>query len=200
MNNPIKFYFVCLSPWSYLAMEVLQNIADRHDREIVFKPIDVGRAWAETGAGKPLRDRASVLQDYRLVELERWANWRGVPLNSTPKHHPVPFTLSSSMIIAAIQSGLGAFEITRALMKGCWVHEKDISNPDDVLAIVDSVGINGKELLDMAESDEVASVLSSNTDDALLDGAWSVPSFVVDEELFFGQDRLEMMDWRLLGS
>ena len=104
------------------------------------------------------------------------------------------------MIISAILSGLGAFEITRALMKGCWVQEKDISNPDDVLAIVDSVGFKGKELLDMVESEEVASVLSANTDEALLDGAWSVPSFVVDGELFFGQDRLEMLDWRLSGS
>ncbi len=200
MNNPIKFYFVCLSPWSYLAMEALQDIADRHQREIIFKPIDVGRTWAETGAGKPLRDRANVLQTYRLIELERWASWRGVSLNPKPKHHPVPFNLSSGMIIAAIQTGVCAFEITRALMKGCWVHEKDISNPDDVLAIVDSIGINGKELLDMVESEEVVSVLSANTDEALLDGAWSVPSFVVDSELFFGQDRLEMMDWRLSGS
>ena len=78
--------------------------------------------------------------------------------------------------------------------------EKDISNPDDVLAIVDSVGFKGKELLDMVESEEVVSVLLDNTDEALLDGAWSVPSFVVDGELFFGQDRLEMLDWRLSGS
>ena len=197
INNPIKFYFVCLSPWAYLAIDNLASIASRHERTVEFKPIDVGRAWQETEAGKPLHDRPLVLKEYRMIELERWAEWRGVVINRLPKYHPVPFALSSNVIIAAMKAGLDVLKITRALMQGCWVYEKDISNADDVRAILEGIGVDSKPLLELANSDEIASVLVANTNEALSDGAWSVPSFIIDGELFFGQDRLEMIEWRL---
>ena len=141
-----------------------------------------------------------MLQAYRLIELPRWATWRNVPINSKPKHFPAPFLLSSGVIIAAGQAGADRYEITRALMRGCWVDEKNIADRDDVAAIADSVGLDGAALIAAADSDAVTAELQANTDESLTDGAWSVPSFVVDGELFFGQDRLEMMDWRLSGA
>ena len=200
MSDPIKFYFACISPWSYLAVDALKSLADKHGREIAFKPTDVGRSWSETGAGRPLGDRPEVLQAYRLIELPRWAAWRGVPINSRPKHFPAPFLLSSGVIIAAGQAGADMFEITRVLMRGCWVDEKNIGDPDDVAALADSVGLDGAALVAAAESEVVTAELQANTDESLTDGLWSVPSFVVDGEPFFGQDRLEMMDWRLSGA
>lgn len=200
MNDPIKFYFACISPWSYLAVDALKDLADRHGRAIAYKPTDVGRAWGETGAGRPLGDRPEVLQAYRLVELPRWAKWRDVPLNSHPAHFPAPYHLSSGVIIAAGQAGHDQYGITRALMRGCWVDEKNIGDPDDVAAIADSVGLDGAALVAAADSDAVTAELAANTDESLADGVWSVPSFVVDGEPFFGQDRIEMMDWRLSGN
>ena len=67
MSDPIKFYFACVSPWSYLGLDKLQEIAERHNRTIAFKPTNVGRTWAETGAGQPLGNRPDVLQSYRLL-------------------------------------------------------------------------------------------------------------------------------------
>ena len=106
MSNPIKYYFACISPWSYLGLDGLVDIASKHGRDIALMPIDVGRGWKETGAGRPLGERPEVLQSYRLIELPRWAAWRGVPINAEPKHFPVPFLLSSHVIIAARQAGL----------------------------------------------------------------------------------------------
>ena len=74
------------------------------------------------------------------------------------------------------------------------------ATPEDVTAILDGLGLDGAALADASGSDEVAAELQSNTDAALADKAWSVPSIVVDGELFFGQDRLEMIDWRLSGG
>lgn len=90
MTAPIDFYFACVSPWSYLAVDELKRLADSHGRTIAFKPTDVGRTWGETGAGRPLGDRPQVLQDYRLIELPRWAAWRGTEINKRPKHFPAP--------------------------------------------------------------------------------------------------------------
>lgn len=200
MSEPIKFYFACVSPWSYLAVDALKDIAGKHGRDIAYKPTDVGRTWSETGAGRPLGDRPEVLQAYRLIELPRWAKWRGVPINTEPKHFPAPFVLSSRVIIAAGQAGAEMYGITRALMRGCWVDERNIGDPGDVAAIADSVGLDGAALVAAADSDAVTAELEANTDESLADGVWSVPSFIVDGEPFFGQDRLEMIDWRLSGN
>ncbi|MEK9900872.1 MAG: 2-hydroxychromene-2-carboxylate isomerase [Rhodospirillaceae bacterium] len=200
MSDPIKFYFACVSPWSYLALDGLKSIAEKHGREVVYKPTHVGRQWQETGAGRTLGDRPEVLQAYRLIDLPRWAAWRDVPLNTEPKHFPAPFLLSSCVIIAAGQTGAEMYEITRALMRGCWAEERNIGDPDDVAAIANGIGLDGAALVAAAETDPVMAQLEANTDESLADGAWSVPSIVVDGELFFGQDRLEMIDWRLSGA
>lgn len=200
MSDPIKFYFACVSPWSYLGLDKLREIAERHGRTIAFKPTNVGRTWAETGAGQPLGNRPEVLQSYRLLELPRWGQWRGVPINPEPKHFPAPFLLSSHVIIAAGQAGEDMYAVTRALMRGCWVEDRNIGDERDVTEILDGLGLDGTTLVAAAGSDAVAAELEAHTEDALADKAWSVPSYVVDGELFFGQDRLEMIDWRLSGS
>jgi len=200
MSAPIKFYFACVSPWSYLGLDALKGIADRHGRTIAFKPTNVGRTWSETGAGQPLGNRPEVLQSYRLQELPRWGAWRNVPINPQPQHFPAPFMLSSSAIIAAGQAGEDMYAVTRALMRGCWVEERNIGDERDVAEILDGLGLDGAALVAAAGSEAVAAELEANTDDALADKAWSVPSYVVDGELFFGQDRLEMIDWRLSGN
>lgn len=200
MSDPIRFYFACVSPWSYLGLDALKDIADRHNRTIAFKPTNVGRTWSETGAGQPLGNRPAVLQSYRLLELPRWGAWRGVPINPEPKHFPAPFLLSSHVIIAAGQAGEDMYAVTRALMRGCWVEERNIGDERDVTEILDGLGLDGAALVTAAGSDAVAAELEAHTDDALADKAWSVPSYVVDGELFFGQDRLEMIDWRLSGG
>ena len=85
-------------------------------------------------------------------------------------------------------------------MRGCWVDERNIGDRDDVASILDGLGLDGAALVAASDSAAVAAELSANTDEALVDKAWSVPSFVVDGELFFGQDRIEMIDWRLSGG
>ena len=92
------------------------------------------------------------------------------------------------------------YAVTRALMRGCWVEERNISDERDVAEILDGLGLDGASLVAAAGSDAVAAELEAHTDDALSDKAWSVPSYVVNGELFFGQDRLEMIDWRLSGG
>jgi len=198
MSNPIKFYFVCVSPWSYLAIDKLKDIALSNQRQIDFRPIDVAVSWKITGAGQPLNKRPEVLQAYRIIELQRWAKWRNINININPKFFPVPFALSSRVIIAALESNPGKeFELTRALMRGCWEDEKDISNTDHVRDIIEKVGLDGSELIQIANSEKTSEKLISNTYEAIEFGAWSVPSFYFDGELFFGQDRLEMIDWKI---
>ncbi len=200
MTTDIQFYFACVSPWSYLAIERLHAIAGQHGRKVDCKPIDVGRAWSTTGGGRPMGQRPQVAIDYRLVELPRWRDFRNVPLNVEPKHFPVPYQLSSNVIIAARLSGADVYPLTLGLMRGCWAEERDISDAETVKSIADAAGLNGAALLAEADRQAVADAMAAYTDEALAAGAWSVPSIVVDGELFFGQDRLELIEWRLNGG
>lgn len=200
MPGTIEFYFGCVSPWSYLAVEALHDMAQRFDRPVAYRPIDIARIWQTTGAGRPMNQRPRALLDYRLVDLPRWAKFRGVPLNLHPKHFPTAYGPSSAIIVAARQAGADVYPLTRALMRGCWVDEVDIGDPATCAAIADAVGLDGAALTASCDSTEVGDEIAANTDTAMAAGAWSVPSIVVDGELFFGQDRLELIAWRLAGN
>jgi 2-hydroxychromene-2-carboxylate isomerase len=123
-----------------------------------------------------------------------------VPINLHPKHFPTGYAPSSTIIVAARQTGADVYPLTRALMRGCWVDEVDIGDPATCAAIADAAGLDGAALNAAAEGAAVADEIAANTDAAMAAGAWSVPSIVVDGELFFGQDRLELIDWRLAGN
>ena len=193
----IDFYFVCVSPWAFIGIDKLNELSISYGRSINFKPIDLISLWKEAGAGKPLKDRPAVLKDYRLIELRRWTEWRKKSMNINPKHFPVPFNPSSRAIIAALQSDLDGYKITRAIMSGCWVEDKNISNPDDLKSIISGIGMDAQHILEHSNSNEVTEEMERNTQEALSRGLWSVPSYVVDQEIFYGQDRLEMIDWIL---
>ena len=198
MSAPINFYFACPSPWSYLALDALVELATRFNREIAYKPIEVERAWEETGTGRPLGEKPQALQDYRHVDLPRWARFRGVDIEPSPKKlDPETKFLTSKAIIAARQSGGDPYQLTKAFMRGLWIDNKDISDPATVSEIADAAGFNGSALVAAADTADVLDEWSANTTEALNHGVWSVPSIVVDDELFYGQDRLEMIAWRL---
>jgi 2-hydroxychromene-2-carboxylate isomerase len=198
-GRPIDFYFVCLSPWSLLGIDLLQEVAARHGRSVAFKPVNVARSWQETGAGRPIGERPKVLLDYRLVEIARWAKYRAMPLNVHPKHFPVPYTASSHLVIAARRAGADPYPLTRAIMRALWIEERDIADPTELARIADGLALDGAALVAAIDSQPVIDELEANTDEMIAAGGWSVPTYVVDGETFYGQDRLEMIDWRLSG-
>ena len=200
MTAAIDFYFACPSPWSYLATERLHDIAQRHGREVAYKPIDVGRAWSTTGGGRPMGERPQVALDYRLVELPRWRAFRDVPLNTEPKFFPVDHWPSSRVIVAARLTGADVHALTVGFMRACWAEERDIADPATIEAIAQAAGFDGAALLAASGEAAVTDAIATDTDQAMAAGAWSVPSMVVDGELFFGQDRLELIEWRLGGG
>lgn len=201
MSATINFYFACPSPWSYLALDALKGLAARHGRGIAYKPIDVEHAWKETSTGRPLGEKPQALQNYRDIDLPRWAAFRRVEIDPTPKKlAPATKFLTSRAIIAARQAGHDVYPLVRAFMRGLWVDNRDISEAATVTALATAAGFDGAALLAAAGSPTVNEEFAANTVEALQQGAWSVPSIVVDGELFYGQDRLEMIDWRLGGG
>lgn len=181
-----------------MGLERLQNIAQRHGATIRYKPVELPRIFATTGY-QPLAQRPPALLSHRMHELRRWRAYLGIRMNLEPKHFPVPDKLACLTIIAAQLQGHEVGDLTSALMRACWVDERDISDPGTVAAIVDTVGLDGAALTAAASGDAVSQRWKANTDEAITHATIGVPTYVVDGEVFFGQDRLEFLE-RLLND
>lgn len=198
MTKTIDYYFSPMSPWSYLGHDRLKAVAIKHRAKIDVKPVDFAQIFPATG-GVPVAKRAPARQQYRLVELARWQKQNRIPLTIEPKYFPYDVNAASLLVVAAVTE-LGeqmAMLISSAIFKGCWVEERDMGDPDELFAIVKSQGLNAADLITAARSEQNLARYQALTDEALARGVFGAPTYVYNDELFWGQDRLDFLDWAL---
>ncbi len=192
MAKSIDYYFSPVSPWTYLGHARFQEIARKHGASIAPKPVDYGRIFPVSG-GLPVNKRAPQRQAYRLVELERWRKYLGVPLNLQPKFFPYDAKLAALVIIAAGDAD-AAMKLAGAFMKGCWTDDRNMGDEAEVAAAIHGVGFNSTALLRQAAAPDIAARFEANTDEAIARQVFGAPTYVYKNELFWGQDRLEFLD------
>jgi 2-hydroxychromene-2-carboxylate isomerase len=154
------------------------------------------KVWSVSG-GLPLKERARQRQAYRHQELRRWRELLGIPCNLEPAFHPVADRRACYLVIAAQQQGLDWAKLSHALLRAVWVEERNVADHPTLAAIADECGMDGKALLVLAETPAVQAEYQANTDEAMRIGVFGAPAYVFDGELFWGQDRLDMLAWRL---
>lgn len=194
MTKTVDTYFTIVSPWAYFGHQRLIDMCARTGAKVVLKPVTMGSVFPATG-GVPLLKRAQERQDYRFVELERWREHLGLELNLRPAHFPVPDTLGGQVVLAAQDQGLDDVALTSALMRAVWVDEKNISDPDTVASIATSIGLDGPALINAADS--FADALIANSEEAIARGVFGFPFYIVGDEPFWGQDRLDFVEQAL---
>jgi 2-hydroxychromene-2-carboxylate isomerase len=193
MARRIEYFLSTASPWAYLGHGELQRIAARHDAEILCRPMPVRRLFDETG-GLPLPKRHPVRQAYRLVELQRWREIRGLALDLKPAHPLADSALGDRAVIAAVQSGHDPLPFAGAVMAGLWADRLDLSQEATLVRLADEAGLPGEDILRAAASDAVAESYEVSLADAMAAGIFGAPSYVLDGEVFWGQDRLVLLD------
>ncbi len=193
MARQIDYYFALYSPWSYLGHKALLEIVVKNKARLVYKPTPLVGLFAETG-GQVLSQRHEVRQRYRWVELQRWRDKRGVPLKLQPKFWPYASTLADRCVLAlnGIQHDPNTF-VTLAY-KACW--EKDLNLADETIiaSLLMASGLKAPEILAAANSPAVEAAYEQNKVDAAAAGVFGAPSYVLDGEVFWGQDRLDLLD------
>jgi 2-hydroxychromene-2-carboxylate isomerase len=192
----IDYYDSMSSPWTYLGHLRFLELARRFGLTVKHKPMDLLKVWSVSG-GLPLKQRAQQRQAYRHQELRRWREILGVPCNLEPAFHPVADRRACFLVIAAMAQNLDWEKLSYALLRAVWVEERNIADHPTLAAIADENGMDGKALLAATESAAVASEYQANTDEAMARGVFGAPTYVFDGELFWGQDRLDMLEWRL---
>ena len=192
----IDYYDAMSSPWTYLGHRRFEALARRHGLTIRHKPMDLLKVWSVSG-GLPLKQRALQRQAYRHSELKRWSEILQVPCKLEPAFHPVADRRACYMVIAAMRQGLDWSKLTHAILRAVWVEDRNIADHPTLAAIADECGLDGTSLLAATEDKAVKIEYETNTEEAIRIGVFGAPTYVYEGELFWGQDRLLMLDWRL---
>ena len=197
MTKHIDYYFATISPWMYLGHERFVEIARRNAATVAVKPVNFGDVFPASG-GLPLSKRAPQRQAYRLVELKRWSEFLGIPLNLQPKYFPANGDLAAFWILAAAeQSADDALALTGAIGRALWVEERDVANADTLAGLAQGRGLDAARLGDRAQSQAIKDRYAALTQEAIARGVFGAPTYVYHDELFWGQDRLDFLARKL---
>lgn len=193
MAVTIDYYYSHISPWAFLGHDVFVALAAQHGATINFKPVNLGQVFPESG-GQPLAKRHPLRQDYRFLELQRWREKRDLPLKLQPAHFPTDPTLSdcTGIVIAARGGDIAGF--SQRAFSACWALDKDVAEEAVVAGILDAIGENSSVILEEAKSDATKATYAANAQAALAGGVYGSPSYVLNGEVFFGQDRLDLLN------
>jgi len=196
----IEYYYSLASPFAYLGSVKFQSIAKKYNAEIIEKPCDlVGGIFFKTG-GIPVPKRSPQRQKYRLDELKRWSEFLNIKINIKPKffppkdpHFPAKFTIAANLLGTTVVFG-------HELLKQLWSEEKDVSDETNIRLISNHFKINFKELSTLAKSEQVSKIYKDNTEEAIEKNVFGAPTYIFNNELFWGQDRLEFLERALKNS
>ena len=195
MSKLCEYFVSPHSPFSYLGHTHLLALAKKYDVQIAIKPFDMGKVFGVSG-GLPLAKRAPQRQAYRLKELQRWSEFRQLPMNLQPTFFPVQSEASAKLIIAT-QLALGteaALTLAGAVMSAVWAEERNIAEPETLQAIAIELGHDGRNLVKSSETASVQAEFDRFTDEAMAANVFGAPWYVVDGEPFWGQDRLDFVE------
>ncbi|HEU6442544.1 MAG TPA: 2-hydroxychromene-2-carboxylate isomerase [Microvirga sp.] len=193
MPRVVDYYFSLVSPWAYIGHAPFMDIAQRHGIEVNFKPVFLGRVFSETG-GLPLPQRHPARQRYRLVELQRWREKRGLAFNINPKHWPFDVNLPDRYVIAITTTGKSPDAFLRRAFSAVWEEERNLADPVVLSELAEQSGLDSSALMDIATGSTTEAIYALNLENAVSADVFGSPAYVLDGEVFWGQDRLELLD------
>ena len=195
--SAITFWFDVHSPWCYLASHLIGDLARRHDVDLVWRPLHLANLMTAIGGMQPLEQSSARVAWYRQ-DLRDHAELYGLPLKP---HSDYPLRPSRALraAIYAEERGLAEPFVT-SVMAGYWADGADISDLAVLQDMADEVGLGPRSLVEIVEDPTYKRALDANTSEAAACGIFGVPSFVVRDRLFFGTDRLFLLDRLLAGS
>ncbi len=198
-QKTIDYYLAPQSPWTYLGHARLVAMAKKYGAKIRILPMDLGKIFPLSG-GLPLPKRAPQRQAYRLVELARFRDHLKMPLHVQPAFFPVAGDPAARVIIAVREADGQDAAVTFAgkVLAGVWAEERNIADVDTLKAMLVECGLPAARFEEsLAES--IQALYDADTQSAIDVAAFGSPTYAIDDELFWGQDRLEFVARKLAG-
>lgn len=194
----IDYYASLNSPWTHLGAARIEAMAMANGATLRIFPVDFGTIFPASG-GLPLPKRAPQRQAYRMQELRRWRDTLGIPINLEPKFFPSNEIPAASCVIG-LRETVGdqpAIRLAHRVLKAVWQEEKNAGDPATLAALIAEIGLDPAQVMPFAEDPQWAERRMADTRAALERGVFGAPSYVIGNEIFWGQDRLDFVQRRL---
>lgn len=197
MTHTVDYYVAPQSPWTYLGHARFVAMAQAAGATVRLFPADLGKVFAATG-GLPLGQRSPQRQAYRLMELARWSDHLGLPMNVKPKFFPVAGDDAARLFIAVDRADgiAAALNLVGRTLAAVWAQERDIASADTRAALLAEAGLPARRI-DDAAAPEVQAAYVQNSQQAIDANVFGAPAYVIDGDVFWGQDRLDFVERKL---
>lgn len=200
MGLHIDYYVSLNSPWTHLGAARIEALAVANDATMRIHPVDFGAVFAGSGGlPLPLPRRSPQRQAYRLMELRRWRDLLNIPINIQPKHFPSDEARTAPTVIA-VRETIGdqpAIKLAHRILKAVWQNELNAGDPTVLAALIKDVGLDPEAVMRLGSDPKWTEMRARETQSALERGVFGAPSYVIGDEIFWGQDRLEFVQRRL---
>lgn len=188
----VDYYFSLLSPYAYLGHAALLAMARDNGVTLSYRPVRIFELFAANG-GLPLGQRAPARRRYRLLELQRWREHRGLPLNLQPRYFPVDPALADRAAIALAEAGVDASAYVDAGFRAVWADDRDIADRRVVAELLRGAGHDAEAVLAVADGEAAVARYQANTAAAIAADLPGLPGYVHQGEAFWGQDRIDLL-------
>ena len=194
----IDYYASLNSPWCHLGAARIETMAHAHGATLRIYPVDFGEIFAGSG-GLPLPKRSTQRQAYRLQELARWRDHLGIPIHVQPKFFPASEAMTASCVVG-LRETMGdapAIELAHSVLKAVWQRELNPADPGILAMLIGECGLDPASVLKLGADPKWTAMREADTKAALARGVFGAPGYVIGEDIFWGQDRLEFVERRL---
>ena len=192
MSKTLEFFFDFGSPYGYLANSQLPSIAARTGAQIVYCPVGVLRLM-ELAGNRPTTLECKNKRRHAPLDFTRWASFYGVPMGKNP--YLKDMKLDPLLQGVLVASAMGVPEAyTTAVFKGIYADALDLGNPEVFARVLTEAGLDGNAILTAREDSVLVAEIERRTEQAVERGLFGVPSFIVDGQLYFGNDRLQFVE------
>jgi 2-hydroxychromene-2-carboxylate isomerase len=194
----IDYYASLNSPWTHLGAARIEELAAKYGASLRIWPVDFGTIFPASG-GLPLPKRAPQRQAYRLMELRRWRDFLGVPINIQPKFFPASEALTGPCVVALreTQGDAPAIKLAHRVLRAVWQDELNPGDPATLGRLITEIGLDADAVMRLAGEPRWTERRTADTRMALDRGVFGAPSYVIADEIFWGQDRLEFVGRKL---
>ena len=194
-KGKLEFFFDCSSPWTYLAFKEIENLSSRLNLELVWKPILVGGIFntinpsVYESRSNPVKPKAS----YSRKDLNDWSLIRGITVN-WPDVFPVNSVKAMRGVFFALERN-EVSEYVELVFYSYWTNNLDISLDKVLVKIVEELGWSSDKFISYINLESTKEALKLNTEELAKRGGFGSPTmFVNDKNMFFGNDRLNLIE------
>lgn len=196
MPRRVDYYFSLISPWSCLGHRAFAAVATKHDLDVHYKPVALPEVFPQSG-GLPLGKRHPLRQNYRMLELQRWRERHKVAMNLHPKYWPFDTSLADRTVVALVEAAEPVEAFLPRAFAAVFENDENLGDETVIAGLLSAAGLDAADILQRAKSETCGAIYAANVTEALAAGVFGAPSYVLDGEVFWGQDRIDFLDGAL---